>query len=290
MSKVGYFPGCSLQHSAAEYDKSSRMVCRQLGIELEELSDWSCCGAHAAHHTNHMLGSALGARNLSIAAAAGLDSVTAPCPACYINLKSAQDQLVNNSSLRDEFKAELGFDSNPDMGVSSLLELLDGIDADELKSSVKVDLSGLKLVAYYGCVLVRPPKLTRFDDPEDPSSMDNMLAAVGAQVLPWDFKVQCCGATLGIGNPDIQAKLSRDILIMAVLAGAKAVVVACPLCHANFDLRQMQIDRRSKRRFNLPILYFTQVLGLAFGASPKELGIDKHMINAMPLLAKLGIE
>jgi heterodisulfide reductase subunit B len=290
MSKTGYYPGCSLKQSAHEYDLSSRLVCRRLGIELEELTDWSCCGAHAAHHTNHMLAVALSARNLSIATTRGLNNVVAPCPACYSNLKSTQVQLANDSKLREEFKAELDLDCNPKAEVFSLLELLAKMDPEQFQSKVTVELKELKLVAYYGCLLVRPPMLTRFDDPENPCSMDNLLASVGVKTLPWDYKVQCCGATLGIGCPEIQLKLSGDVLEMAQLAGSEAVVVACPLCHANLDLRQKQIDQHRGTEFNLPIFYFTQVLGLAFGLSPKELGIDKHMIDARPLMAKIGIK
>ncbi len=289
MTKLGYFPGCSLEGSASEYDQSSRYVCKQLDIELVELPDWSCCGAHAAHHTQHKLACALSARNLSIATKQGVDSVVAPCPACYSGLKSAQNQLANNPGLTEKLKSELDLDCNAKGEVFSLVELLSHIEPETLKAQVKVDLGGLKVAAYYGCLLVRPPKLVQFDDPENPTSIDNLLSAAGVQMLPWDYKVQCCGAVLGISNPDIQLKLSGDILKMAQLAGAQAVAVACPLCHANLDLRQEQINKYCKSNFNLPIIYFTQLMGLAFGASPKGLGIDKHMVNVGPLLSKVGI-
>ncbi len=289
MSKLGYFPGCSLEHSALEYDQSSRYVCRKLGIELVELPDWSCCGAHAAHHTQHKLACALSARNLSIATTLGLGSVVAPCPACYSGLKFAQTALKNDPQLKEKFKNELKLDCNAEGKVFSLVELLSQLAPETLKAQVKVDLGELKVVAYYGCLLVRPPKLVQFDDPENPSSMDDLLTAAGVQMLPWDYKVQCCGAVLAVSNPDIQLKLSGDILQMAKLAGAEAVAVACPLCHANLDLRQAQINKYCGSKFKLPILYFTQVMGLAFGASPKELGIDKHMVAAGPLLSKAGI-
>ena len=290
MSKIGYFPGCSLGRSAREYDKSGRLVCRQLGIELEELPDWSCCGAHAASHTRHKLAIALGARNLNIAASNGFTDIVAPCPACYSGLKYAHHELQENVQLKEEFKAEFNFDCNSDTKIVSLLELLAGIEPAKLKEKVKVDLGELKLVAYYGCLLVRPPKLAQFDDPENPSAMDNLLASVGVQVLDWDYKVQCCGATIGIGDPGIQANLSGDILEMAMLAGADAIAVACPLCHSNLDLRQGQVNRRRKREFDIPIFYFTQLIGLAFGASPKEVGVDKHIVDTGPLLTRLEIK
>jgi heterodisulfide reductase subunit B len=290
MSKLGYFPGCSLERSADEYDCSSRIVCRQLGIELVELPDWSCCGAHAAHHTQHLLATGLSARNLDIAAAQGLDNIVAPCPACYNRLKSAQAELADDPRLKERLKTEFDINSDGRLGVFSLLEWLSRVEPERIKAQVKVNLGELKVVAYYGCLLVRPPKLTQFDDPENPGSMDTLLGLVGVQALPWDYKVQCCGAALGIGEPEVQLKLSGDILQMAQLAGAEAVAVACPLCHANLDLKQKQINRRFNSKFNLPIFYFTQLLGLAFGASPGELGVDKHMIDTGPLLAKLGIK
>jgi heterodisulfide reductase subunit B len=290
MSSLGYFPGCSLERSAHEYDVSSRIVCRQLGIELQELSDWSCCGTHAAHHTKHLLALGLSARNLSIAAACGLKNVVAPCPACYNTLKSAQSELEEDPHLREQLKTEFGLTCDAGLKVVSLLEFLAGIEPERFKKEVKLDLSGLKVVTYYGCLLVRPPKLVQFDDPENPSSMDNMLTLVGVRVLPWDYKVQCCGSSLGITDPEIQFKLSGDILEMAQFAGAQAIAVACPLCHVNLDLKQNQINKFLKHNFNIPILYFTQLLGLAFGYSPKELGIDKHLIDAGPVLAKAGIK
>jgi heterodisulfide reductase subunit B len=289
MTKLGYFPGCSLERSAHEYDQSCRVVCEKLGIELQELPDWSCCGAHAAEHTQRMLSLGLSARNLGIAVNQGLKSVVAPCPACYSNLKSAQTELAADPGLRERVQTEFELHCDTQLEVSSLLELLAGVDEEGLKARVKVDLGKLKVVAYYGCLLVRPPKLVQFDDPEDPQSMDKLLKSVGVQVLPWDYKVQCCGATLGVSNPEIQARLSGDILELAQLAGAEAIALACPLCHANLDLKQKQINRRLGRSFTLPIFYFTQLMGLAFGATPKQLEIDKHMIDAMPLLAKVGI-
>lgn len=289
MSALGYFPGCSLEGSANEYDLSSRIVCRHLGIELQELLDWSCCGAHAAHHTKHMLSTALSVRNLSIAANQGLDKVTAPCPACYNRLKSAQKEL-SDPRLQEEFKTAIEVNYNPQMEISSMVELLAGIEPAKIKAKVKKDLGKLKLVAYYGCLVVRPPELTRFDDPEDPCSMDDLLKNIGIQVMQWDYKVQCCGAAMAISDPEVQTKLSGDILEMAYLAGAEAIAVACPLCQVNLDLKQNQINRIRESKFNLPIFYFTQLMGLAFGASPKELGIDKLIVDAMPLLAKTGIK
>ncbi len=286
MSSLGYFPGCSLETSAREYDKSSRLVCRSLGIELQELPDWSCCGAHAAQHTRRKLSTALGARNLSIAANQGVDNIVTACPACYSHLKAAQTELADNPQFKEELKSDIGLNCDKQLGVYSLLEYLSKVEPEKIKGLVKVNLSGLQVVAYYGCLLVRPPELTGFDDPENPVSMDNLLSLAGVKVLPWDFKVQCCGASLVISDPAIQLNLSGDILEMAHLAGAQAIVVACPLCHINLEVRQGRINKARGSKFNLPVLYFTQLLGLAFGASPQELGIDKHMVDAMPLLTR----
>lgn len=289
MLEQGYFQGCSLERSSSEYDKSVRLVCKELGIQLVDVPDWSCCGVHAAQHVNPKLSAALGARNLSLAIDSGIHSVMAPCPSCYNRLKLAQSEMDKDVALREEFKSEFEFQYDPQMEVISILEFMVRQSPEKIKAKVKRDLSKLKLVTYYGCLLVRPPKLVCFDDPEDPVSMDELLRLVGVDVLPWDYKVQCCGASLAISDPKIHTRLSGEILGLAKDAGAVALAVACPLCHVNLDLKQEQINRRLKAHFNLPVFYFTQLLGLAFGAGPEVLGIDKHMVDAMPLLAELGV-
>ncbi|MBI5788497.1 MAG: CoB--CoM heterodisulfide reductase iron-sulfur subunit B family protein [Candidatus Schekmanbacteria bacterium] len=284
MSVQAYFPGCSLESSSREFDKSTHLVCKALDIDLKELPDWSCCGAHAAHHTRHNLSTILSARNLSIATKEGYDSIMAPCPACYNRLKSAQIELAECDKKQAAAREDFNFQINPDLRVFSILEFLAGIDKAVLQAKVKKNLKELKVAAYYGCLLVRPPKLVNFDDPESPVTMDEILTAVGATVVPWDYKVQCCGASLSVSDPDIQAKLCADILEMAKLAGAQAIVVACPLCHANLDLKQGQINRRMSTHYDIPIFYLTQIIGLAWGFSPQELEIDKHMVDSMSLL------
>lgn len=287
MGRMGYFPGCSLERSSGEYDKSVRFLCGELGIELADVPDWSCCGVHAAAHHNPILSAALGARNLNQAIAGGAKNLLAPCPSCYNRLKVAQRELTDNPNLQKEFNKEFDFKYDPQLEVFSILELLSR-ERPVIKSRVKRNIN-LKLVAYYGCLLVRPPDLVRFDHPENPVSMDNLLSGAGYKMLPWDYKVACCGASLAISDPPIHTKLSGDILEMAHLAGAQAIALACPLCHVNLDLKQGQINRRRKSDFNMPVFYFTQLLGLAFGASPQEMGIDKHMVDALSLLKEAGI-
>lgn len=290
MKEYGYFPGCSLEHSSREYEQANQWVCKQLDVKLKEIPDWSCCGSHIAYHVNHDLSNALSARNLSIAVKNKCSEVVAPCPACFNRLKAAQVELQDNDTLKSKLKKELDFTYDPQMKVSSLLELLAGLEPQKIKEKVKVKLDGLKMVAYYGCLLVRPPKLAQFDNPENPQSMDKLMEAAGVKMLQWDYKVQCCGASTGVSNPEYHAKLSGDILEMATKAGAQAVVVACPLCHVNLDLKQRQINQNRGSRFNIPIFYFTQILGLAYGATPKEMGIEKHLVDAMPLLESIGIK
>ncbi len=231
----------------------------------------------------------MSARNLYKAATQGLKEIIAPCPACYNRLKSTQTAVTENPEHKKELADKFELEWEGQIKVFSLLEYLAKLPPDEIKKWVRIDLSKLKLVAYYGCLLVRPPKLVQFDNPEDPTSMDDLLTLVGADMLPWDYKVQCCGAALAISNPKIQHKLGGDILELAAAGGAQGIAVGCPLCHVNLDLRQKQINDSRKTNFNLPIFYFTQILGLAFGFKPHYLEIDKHMVDAMPLLIKTGI-
>ncbi len=287
MREANYFPGCSLKGTAVEYDVSARRVCQCLEIKLTELPDWSCCGASAAHHTRHLLATALSCRNLSLANG---KPIVIPCPSCYSQLKSAQLELHSNPQLKEEMQQKLGLNGTGSGEAVSLLEYLSGREIlERVRSSVKKDLQNIKVVTYYGCLLVRPPKVSKFDDPEDPVSMDRLLQAAGVGVLPWDYKVQCCGAGLGMMSQlDTLVKLSGEILEMAKQAGADAIAVACPLCHANLDLRQPQISRILGIEYKIPVLYFTQLLGLAFGLSAESLGLDKHIVDAAPLLAELS--
>lgn len=289
--KFSYYPGCSLHSTAKEYDQSTKAVCAALNIKLEELAGWTCCGATAAHSSDHFLGLALPARNLALLQRTGLD-LAVPCAACYQRLRVAELALASDPRLRQEVARATGetFDNDGKSGtVRSLLEILAGEQARErIEVAVTRPLDGLRVACYYGCLLVRPPDVTGFDDPEQPHSMDDLLTACGATAVDWDYKTECCGASLALSNEAVVLKLIRDILRVAVASGAQCLAVACPLCHSNLDTRQGHVNRAYGEKFNLPVLYFTQLIGLALGLSPRELGLNSHFVDTGPVLKALG--
>jgi len=286
--KYAYYPGCSLHSTAREYDHSTREVCEALGIELKEIPDWNCCGASSAHSLDHDLGVALPLRNLAIAERMGMD-VIAPCAACFSRLKSADAAVKDDADLLAKMKDQAGIEYNGSIQVQSLLSAIYAMGDDAIKSRVKKPLQGLKVACYYGCLLLRPAGVSPFDDPENPVSLDRIMADLGAEPVEWPYKNECCGASLSLSKPEIVVKLTRDILSMAKKAGANCLVTACPLCQGNLDMRQPDIASKYGEKYDMPIFYFTQLMGLAFGLRNEGLGIRQLMVDPVPLLAEIGI-
>lgn len=282
-----YYPGCSLRGSAREYDRSAQAVCERLGIELLEIPGWICCGSHPAQVRDGLLAVALPAR--SLLNVEGAEEVLTLCPSCFKSLKGATLKLERDPELRERVNQLLGSDYRGGRRVRHLLEVLASEHSEELKSQVEKPLAGLKVVCYYGCLLARPKEIVDFDDQEDPVLMDRLLELAGAEVLDWPYKTECCGMSFALSKPEIALRLSGDILAMAKEAGAECIAVGCPLCHANLDLRQREIERARGLELNLPIFYFTQLLGLALGASPEELELGKLMVDPYPLLRGKGL-
>jgi len=288
--KYAYYPGCSLHATAKEYDISTKAVCEALGIELEEIPNWVCCGASSAHMTSELLSLALPVSDLVIAKDMGLDTLVC-CAACYSRLRVANAQMVSDDGHRAQVNEIVGTEYSGESQVRHLLDVLVheyGLDA--LREKVTRELSDLRVVAYYGCLLSRPPEIVAFDDPENPTAMDELAAALGAKALDWPNKTECCGQSLSLTRTDVVLKLCRDILQSACDRGADCIVVACPLCHSNLDMRQAQINRQYQTQFGVPILYFTQLVGLALGLEPKELGMSKHITSPSKLLAAKGLD
>ena len=282
--KYAYYPGCSLEATAREYDLSVRAVCVHLGIELAELHDWNCCGASSGHSTNRRLACNLAGRNLALAEEMGMDIAVA-CPACYVRLRSAQHEMKQDKERRDELMRLTELSYQAEYGTRHILDIIcNDIGLENVKSKVVRPLSGLKLVAYYGCYLVRPPELVGFDDAENPQGLDNLLGALGAEVRDWSGKVDCCGGSLSLSKRDITSQMVAELIDMARRAGAEALVVACPLCHANLEMRQPGGNGNK-----MPVFYFTELIGLAMGIAEARSWLKKHLVSPSGLLNSLGL-
>ena len=283
--KYGYYPGCSLHSTGIEYDESFRAISERLGIELEEIEGWTCCGSSPAHVASHLLSIALPIRDLMLAEAAGHTEVTIPCAACYSRFSKAQHETRKDPELAKDVEYVLGAPYGGAVKPIHPLEILSGM-LPQIAGMVTREPLDLRVACYYGCLLVRPPEVTGFDDVEYPMSMDTILRAVGIETVEWSGKTDCCGAALAFSETDIVLDLTREIFEQAVGAGANAIAVACPLCHVNLDTRQTEVEAKYGATYKMPVFYFTQLLGLTLGIEPKQLGLHRHLVSPTPLLAK----
>lgn len=284
--KYSFFPGCSLESTASDFQASALAVAKALGVRLEEIPGWTCCGSSPAHATDPLLAASLPARNLAIAEDAGQDVVVC-CAACYGRLASANLAIREDKSLRAEVAKTIGREYEGKVKVRHLLQvLLEDIGPKEVKDAVTRSLGGMRVACYYGCLLTRPSELSIADDQEDPQLMEILLEAAGAEPIEWPYKTECCGASFSITRTDTVKRLSGEILRMAKESGADCIAVACPLCQTNLDLRQSDIEKATGEQFGLPVFYFTQLLGHAFGLSDDELGIEKLMTDPSRVLAR----
>lgn len=278
--KLAYYPGCSLHGTAKEYDSSTRAVCKALGIELEEVPDWNCCGATSAHSLDRELSFLLPARNLKAIQKQNLD-VIIPCAACFSRTKICMDELQSDETLRLRVEEELNFKFHPRTKIYHLLELIvEDIGLEAVKQRIKRSLPGLEVACYYGCLLVRPHRVMQFDDKENPQLLDELMRAIGVKSIDWPYKVECCGASLSLSKARLVTKMVSKMIGWAKEAGIGAIVTACPLCQANMEMRQT-------RGQNLPIFYFTELLGLAFGLKEIESTLKKHLINTDKIINNL---
>jgi len=286
----GYYPGCSLSGTAKEFDYSLKEVLSKLKLQFNEIDDWSCCGASSAHGTNHLLSVALPARNLFLAKHQEFDKILAPCAACFNRLILSKQEIDSNKNVRSEIEdlLEEKYSSVPD--VINIVQLFHNIGLKEISSLKQVDLSGLKAACYYGCLLLRPNDIISQDDPENPKMMEEVVNAAGAKTIKWNFKTECCGAAHSIVHTDIVEKLSKDIIDDAAKNNADLIIVACPMCHSNLDMRQLNIKKKNPTHKLLPVLYLTQLIGLAIGIDENKLGLNLHFVDPRPLLkAKMKV-
>ena len=280
--KVSYYPGCSLEGTAIDYADSIAAVAPLLDVELAELEDWNCCGASAAHSINHILALDLPVRNLLIAGQAGQDLVV-PCALCFNRLKVAEKALAG-----PEGEKWGPLPAHP----FKIWDLLDYLSQPallkDLKQKVVRPLAGLKAVCYYGCLVARPPRVTDKEACENPRNMEALLQVLGAEPIDWSFKTDCCGAGLAVSRPDIIDTLVQRLYDRALAAEAECLVVSCQMCQANLDIPQKRIGKKAGRDYYLPVLYFTELIGLALGYRDVETWLAKHLVDPRPLLRGKG--
>ena len=278
--KFAYYPGCTIYGSGMEYHFSTLKVAKALGIELLELPDWNCCGASSSPSMGHDLTFALQARNIAIAEKMALDILTI-CNECYHNLSYAVKVFKENRRQRDKINGlikETGLEVKGTIRIRHLVEvILNDVGLEGIEKRIKKRLTGLKLAPYHGCLALRPREIS-IDDPERPSTMHRILECLGAEVVDFEeFTSACCGSSVLLTSEDVALRLSYNILKGAKDRGADAVVTMCPLCHLNLDFKQKRMQKRSSTALGIPVIYFTQILGLALGLAPKELGLDKNI-------------
>jgi heterodisulfide reductase subunit B len=286
--RYAFYPGCAVHSSSKEYGDSCKAISKVLNIELVEIPDWNCCGAIDAIYSYKPLYSlALDARNLSLAEKMGMDIVTL-CSACYYTLSRTNKLLREDSGLKNKVEEALssaGLNYNGSVKVRHFLEvLLSDVGLKKIGEKVKIPLTALSVASYYGCLLVRPVDLTDFDDPEHPTRLDELVETLGASKVEYYGKTRCCGASLGVTDEKVMLELSKTILLNAKNAGANCMITACPLCHFNLDAKQKDIESKFDLKIGLPILHFTQLIGLAFGLEPKELGLHRNCVSPKEIL------
>jgi heterodisulfide reductase subunit B len=288
--KYAYYPGCSAHSTARDMHESALAVAGALGLDLVEPAGWTCCGATAAHQTDRVLAASLPAANLIKVQEMGLDMVV-NCAACYNRMKVANHEVSTDPAMRKKVSDAVGRDYDGSVKVRHIVEiLLEDIGLDAIKNALQASLNGLQVACYYGCLLVRPHDVTNFDDPENPTSLDKLVTAMGGINLDWPYKVECCGGGLSMSRTDIVVNLTDSIVGMAKAAGAGCIAVSCPMCQINLDMRQLDIEKQTGTRHDMPILYITQLLGLCLGISPDKLGLNKLMISPANIIETIEVQ
>jgi len=287
MKYYTYFPGCSSSDGGAKaYGSSAVAVAKALDVELIELEDWNCCGSTPYTSTEELASFCASARNLALAEGRGLDLVT-PCSSCYVILNRTNASLKEYPELKakvDDALAAGGLEYHGATRVRHLLDVfVNDIGLDEIASRVKTNLGGLKVAPYYGCQVVRPQP--SFDHPEAPQSLDRLIESLGAEATPFPLKARCCGGSLIISEEDLALGLIHKLLDSASSSGAEIVITVCPLCQTNLDVYQGRVNKRFNTSFSLPVLFFTQLMGLAFGLEGEALGLEKCIVSAKKVLA-----
>jgi heterodisulfide reductase subunit B len=295
--RYGYYPGCSLSRTAKAYDDSTRAISDLLGMELEEIEDWNCCGASEYFSVNRTAAYSLVARNLALASHQNnLDKLVAPCSACYLNLRKTDHYMGKYpeiNTITNEALAAGGLSYDP--GSIEVRHFFDAVISDvginEIEKKVTKPLTGLRIAPYYGCYIVRPEFSDEsFDNPEYPMHLDELMSSLGATVVDFPLKAHCCGGHMTQISDETAFELIRRLLQNADEYDADIIVTLCPMCQLNLDAYQHQVNRRFNTHFDIPILYFTQMIGLAMGIAPNKLGIGKEIVSSSRALRKIGAE
>jgi heterodisulfide reductase subunit B len=275
---IGYYPGCALHGSSNDYEASVQACLQALEVNLRELDDWICCGATAAHSINHKLSVALPARNLGLAEKQGFAGLLAPCPMCSMELIKAAKSVSSDKSLRREISEIVEMEVTGRTQVMNLIQVFQQVGIETIKAAVKTPLTSIQAACYYGCLLTRPAGTACFDDCEHPRSMETILEALGAKTVEWNYKTECCGAGMTMAHEETVLSLSHKILTNAAAHGANCLVVACPMCHVNLDMKQAAIENQYSIQHHMLVYYLSDLVGLALGLEEKTLGIDRHFV------------
>jgi len=283
--KVTYYPGCSLEGTARDYAESILGICAYLDIQLEEIPDWNCCGATAAHSIDHSAGIELAGRTLNLAARLPHSDMLVPCPMCFNRLKTAAWTLNQDSSNRYGMRLEAS--------LPRVWDLANFLATDPMLKTMAQNISkpleGLKVVSYYGCMANRPPEITEATDFENPQALDRIIQNLGATAISWAYKTDCCGASQVLSRPDIVSRLVGKLYDMAQRVGAQAIVVSCQMCQANLDMHQEKIGADWGKRFSFPVYYFTELIGLAHNVAGVEKWLARHITDPFSLLKQLNL-
>ena len=291
--KYAYFPGCSIHASAKEYAMAAQAINKYLDVELVEIPEWNCCGAiDAVYAYNPLLSISLSARNLALAENMKMDIVTL-CSACYFTLNRASNMLRENGDMKgkvDRAINDAGLKYAGGVKVRHYMDIIaNDVGFEKIRQQVKSPLKGLRVAPYYGCLIVRPTGIQRFDDPEHPTSMDKVIQAVGAEAVNYPDKTSCCGASLAITDEEVMMEMTKHPLLTAKNAKADCIVTPCPMCHFNLDAKQKDIETHFDIDIGIPVLYITQLVGLAFGLPPKELGLHRNIVKPDSIFEKLRV-
>ena len=297
MNKYLLYPGCSMEGSARAYCDSLMAIKELLGIELEEVHDWNCCGATEYLSINLIPAYSLIARNLALASkqANGSNTVMAPCSACYLNLEKADYYMAERPALGEKVNEALaagGLHYAPgSLQIRHLVDVIvNDVGLDTVKSKVVRPLTGLRIAPYLGCMVPRPDYAHRWSDHEHPSELDDLMKALGAEVIDFPLKTACCGGHMTQIGPETAYELIRRLVSQATDFEADIMVTVCPMCQMNLDAYQGETNRFFGTKYHMPIVFFTQLMAVAFGIEPKHAGFGLELVSAKDALARIGVE